>query len=95
LSKKNLDYSAKEERQLIEPAFGDISISRQCELLGLSRSGYYFQPVPVNEEDLLCMNLIDEEYQRVLLLWSSADDRVVSPVGHEMNHKRVNQFMNV
>ncbi|MEI6157232.1 MAG: hypothetical protein WCP87_02575 [Atribacterota bacterium] len=51
--KKNLDCSVKEKRPWIDPAFGDISLSRQGEFLGLSRSGYSYQPVPAREEDLL------------------------------------------
>ena len=30
----------------------------------MSRSGYYYRPRPVSEEDLLLMRLIDEEYMR-------------------------------
>ena len=41
-----------------------MSVSRQCELLGLSRSGYYYRSRPVSEEDLWLMQLIDEEYTR-------------------------------
>jgi len=64
--KKNLDSSVKDKRLLKDPTHSDISLFRQCELLGLSLSGYYSQPVPVSEEDLLLMNLIDEQYTRTL-----------------------------
>jgi hypothetical protein len=30
-----------DKRKLIEPGHEDISISRQCNLLGLARSSYY------------------------------------------------------
>ena len=52
----------KDKRRLVDPTYPDIPLYRQCELLGLSRSGYYYQPVPVSEEALFLMNLIDEEY---------------------------------
>ncbi len=49
---------------MIEPGNAELTVSRQCELLGMSRSGYYYRPQPVSEEDLLLMRLIDEEYTR-------------------------------
>jgi len=49
---------------LIDKANKHISIFRQCELLGLSRGAYYYQPRPVSEKDLHLMRLIDEEYTR-------------------------------
>lgn len=42
-----------------DPADEDMSIRRQCGLLGLSRSSYYYEAVPVSEETLKLMNCID------------------------------------
>ena len=36
------------------------SISRQCEILGLNRTGVYYTPRPVSESDLVLMRRIDE-----------------------------------
>ena len=33
---------------------------RQCELLGVSRSGLYYEPVGESEENLMLMRLLDE-----------------------------------
>ena len=49
---------------MIEPGNPQLSVTRQCALLGLSRSGYYYQARPVSAEDLRLMQLIDEEYTR-------------------------------
>ena len=38
----------------------EISISRQCKLLGLARSTRYYQPAPPNTERLKLANVIDE-----------------------------------
>ena len=35
-----------------------LSLTRQCQLLGLSRSSLYYQPAPDNTEDLALMALI-------------------------------------
>jgi putative transposase len=38
----------------------ELSVSRQCHLLEISRSSYYYQAVPVNQRDVDLMRLIDE-----------------------------------
>ena len=54
----------EEKRALIEPEHPTIRLARQCELVGLARSSYYYQPVPESEENLLLMRLLDEQYTR-------------------------------
>ena len=39
-----------------------LSVSQQCELLGLSRSSYYYEPATETAENLALMALIDQEY---------------------------------
>jgi putative transposase len=41
-----------------------LSIVQQCELLGLARSSYYYEPVAESEENLHLMRLLDEQYTR-------------------------------
>ena len=38
-----------------------LSVERQCELLGLGRSSFYYAPVRNDAEDLALMRLLDEE----------------------------------
>jgi len=47
---------------MIEPGHPEISVSRQCELIGMNRSVWYYRPVDESEEDLLAKRLIDEQY---------------------------------
>jgi len=49
--RNKLNFSSEEKRMLIERGRSQLSISRQCELLGLSRSGYYYEPRGVSEKD--------------------------------------------
>lgn len=37
-----------------------MSITKQCQVLGISRSSWYYQPVQVSEADLHLMRMIDE-----------------------------------
>ena len=48
---------------MIEPKSDDLTISRQCELLDISRGAYYYKPASgVDENDLKTMSIIDETY---------------------------------
>ena len=60
--KKSLGCSLESLRNLIDPSSSDLSVSRQCELVGLSRSSYYYEPVPETEENLNIMRIIDERH---------------------------------
>ena len=61
--KKNLSCSdARELRRLIDGEHPELSIRRQCELLGLPRSTLYYRPVPVREATLRIMARLDALY---------------------------------
>lgn len=63
-SKKNLACSLAQKRSVVDWQHPRISVVRQCQLLGISRSGLYYQPLPVSQENLILMRLLDEEYTR-------------------------------
>ena len=48
----------------MELARPDLSVRRQCELLGVNRAGVYYQPRGESEENLQLMRLLDEQYTR-------------------------------
>ena len=52
--------SRKQRKQVIEAERREPSISRQCQLLDLSRSSFYYEPQPIDPKDLELMRLIDE-----------------------------------
>jgi putative transposase len=41
-----------------------LSLREQCGLLGLHRSGLYYEPAPESAENVLLMNLLDRQYTR-------------------------------
>lgn len=45
----------------MEPAHPELSTGRQCELVRLARSSYYYQPAPANAEHLTLMRVLDEQ----------------------------------
>jgi putative transposase len=59
--KKDLACSVEQKNVLINPEHATLSVSRQCELLELSRSTYTFQPVGKTSLNLELMVRLDEE----------------------------------
>ncbi len=59
--KKNSTLSYKEKSGLIERNHPEINLSRQTDLMGISRSSIYYQPV-VNQEKIEIQNAIDKIY---------------------------------
>jgi putative transposase len=89
-----LELSAEQQRALIDPCHPELSIRRQCEVLGLNRSTLYYEPAPETEENLELMRLLDEEYtrhpfkgSRRMALW------LAEQTGREVNRKRVQRLM--
>jgi putative transposase len=60
--KKKLPDSIDFKRECIEPEHPGLSVRRQCELLGLNRSSWYYQPTGESAENLQWMRRIDEQY---------------------------------
>ena len=85
-------------RQLIEP-HDPLSIKHQCELLGLNRSTYYYEPVPVDPSELTIMRAIDElhldfpfyGYRRMTVVLNDYLDKVYLPI----NCKKVRRLMKI
>src|ERR1039457_4074113 len=49
---------------MVDRDHAEISIRRQCQLLGANRSGLYCEPLGESEENLQLMRLLDEQYTR-------------------------------
>jgi len=61
---KNLPRSAEVKRRCIEPDHETLSVTRQCQLLGLARSSWYHVPQCESAENLALMRAIDELYTK-------------------------------
>lgn len=76
-----------------------MSISQQCQLLDLSRSSYYYEPVETDLSDLVIMRAIDElhldypfyGYRRITIDLNDCLDAAYLPV----NSKKVRRLMQV
>jgi putative transposase len=78
---------------MIEPAHPGLSVTQQCELLGLPRSSYYHVPALEPEENLRLMRVIDETYLAYPFFGSRQMARWLRRQGHRVNRKRVQRLM--
>jgi putative transposase len=88
--------SANVKRALIEPDHPVLSLRRQCELLGLNRSSWYYEPAQESPENLHLMRLIDEQYTRTPFYgWPRMTAYLREDKGLPVNHKRVQRLMQI
>ena len=80
-------------RCLVDPESGELSIQRQCELLGLPRSSYYHEQVPETALNLCLMDLIDRQYMETPFYGSRRMTWALNREGHAVNRKRVSRLM--
>ena len=90
--KKNLDLSHKEKLLLIDKTNSELSISHQAELIGISRSSIYYEPV-VDEHDLLLKRLIDEQYTLTPFYGSRKITASLQRNGQDVNRKHIQRLM--
>lgn len=83
-----------EKRAMVEPNHSELSVKKQCELLELARSSYYYKPAQESELNLQIMRLIDEHYMSNP---SWGVPRMTSWLNHShnirVNKKRVERLM--
>jgi putative transposase len=84
-----------ERRALVERGHEDLSVRRQCELLGVNRAGLYYQPVGESEENLLLLRLLDEQYTRAPFYGSRRMTAWFRTQGYQVNRKRISRLMQV
>jgi putative transposase len=77
----------------MEPKQETISLSRQCELLGLARSTYYYRRRGVSEDDLMCMRLMDEVFTKRPYFGSRRLREELADQGHPVGRDHVRRLM--
>ena len=66
---------------------------RQCELMGISRSGLYYTPAEERAENLTLMRLLDEQYTRTPFYGVRRMTYWLGQQGYGVNVKRVRRLM--
>ncbi|KYK50159.1 hypothetical protein A1D31_39195 [Bradyrhizobium liaoningense] len=78
---------------MLDRADKGLSIRRQCELLGVARSGVYRLQKPANDNDLAVMRRIDELFAAWPFLGSRRITAMLKAEGETINRKRVQRLM--
>ena len=78
---------------LIDDKNKQLSIRCQCKLLGIPRSTYYYQPVPIDEYTLEIMNEIDMIYTKYPFYGCRKIKVELRKKGYPVNIKRVRRLM--
>ena len=70
-----------------------LSVTRQCELLNLSKGGLYYESVGVDPYDLELMDQIDRQFLKTPFYGSRRMTAALKVLGYEINRKRIQRIM--
>ncbi len=78
---------------MIEPEHARLSIVRQCDLVSISRSAFYYEPTGETPLNLALMRLIDEQFLETPFYGARQMARHLRRQGYGVGRKRVRRLM--
>ena len=78
---------------MVEEELPAISVCRQCELMDLSPSSLYYCGKSENEENLICLKLIDAQYSKTPFYGYRKMRMMLRENGYWVNGKRMRRLM--
>lgn len=85
--------SRDQRKAMIDRAHPQVSLSRQCALLEISRASVYYRPVPTRADDLELMALMDRQYLKTPFYGSRKMKAWLLQQGHLVSRHRVRRLM--
>jgi len=85
--------SCERRRGIVDTGHPKLSIRRQCTLLDLHRSTYYYQPQGESPQNLELMRLIDELFTSMPFLGSRQMRNMLRDLGYPASRGRVRRLM--
>ena len=70
-----------------------LSIVKQCELLSLHRSRFYYEPILESAENLVIMRWLDEQYFDTPFYGVLRLQVLLVGIGYQVNIKRIRRLM--
>jgi putative transposase len=80
-------------KEMVEPDHPRLSIRRQCNLLQISRSSWYYEEADESPLNLKLMQLIDEQFLETPYYGARQMARYLRREGYWVNRKRVRRLM--
>ena len=87
--------SPTERKAMIRKDLADLSLTKQCKLLKISRSSLYYVPVGVNAETLELMNEIDRVFTKYPFFGSRQIAAYLPRNGFHAGRHRVRRLMGI
>ena len=78
---------------LVDRGHPKLSLLRQCDLLGISRSSVYYRRAEVDQDDLKLMAVMDLQYLKTPFYGSRRMTAWLRTQGYPVNRKRVQRLM--
>jgi len=78
---------------MIDSEHPSLSIARQCQLVSISRSGFYYQPSGESELNSTLMRLIDEQHLGTPFYGARQMVRYLRREGYVVSRKRIRRLM--
>ncbi len=72
-----------------------VPVVKQCRLLSLNRSTFYYQPEPISEEDLELLLKIDEIHLELPFYGSRRIKNELRDLGYTVNRKKIQRLMRI
>lgn len=91
--KKTFNIDLESKRHLIDPNYRQLSITRQCEILNLHKSSYYYTPCQESTENLQIMRIMDEQYLKTPFYGVRRMHHHVLKQGYLANIKRIRRLL--
>jgi putative transposase len=85
--------TVEEKRLWIDKNQLGLSVTAQCECLGVPRSSYYYKQIPVSASELWLMQRVDEIYTAWPFYGSRKITQELKKEGHNINRKHVQRIM--
>jgi len=87
--------SVEQRREVVDRRHPLLSVASQCRMLDISRSGLYYQPKGIPEEELTLMKLIDRQYLATPFYGARKIAAWLKSQNYSINRKRVRRLMRI
>lgn len=82
-----------EQRRLMVDPSSELSLTKQCDLLKIHRSGLYYKPSLETDENLEIMRKLDEQYFKTPFYGVLRLTALLQQEGYKINEKRTRRLM--